>query len=185
MRSSSLWPALPFVLLASLPVLAVGGNVSPQQGSSIRATFRQEAVPVEAPFQRFTGTIVYDPARPAAATAALDVETGSFDIGDPAYNAEVAKPAWFDAAKHPRATFRSTAVKPTGPGRFTATGVLNIKGRALTINVPIVVRKSGKTTTFDGSFELSRKSFGIGDPLWDDVLEDKVLVTFHLVTPAG
>lgn len=185
MRLRSLWPALPFAFLASLPVLAGGGNVSPQQGSSIRATFRQEAVPVEAPFQRFTGTIVYDPARPAAATAALDVETGSFDIGDPAYNAEVAKPAWFDAAKHPRATFRSTVVKPTGPGRFTATGVLNIKGRALTINVPIVVRKSGKTTTFDGSFEISRKSFAIGDPLWDDVLEDKVLVTFHLVTPAG
>lgn len=174
-------PILAAVLFVSLSALAADTGIDATK-SSIVATFKQENVPVDAPFKRFSGQISYDPANAAAATAALEVETGSLDIGDEAYNAEVRKKSWFDSASFPKATFRSTAIKAGAAGRFDATGTLNVKGKALTITVPITVQKAAGGTAFDGSFVLSRKAFGIGDPAWEDVLDDKVTVRFHLVS---
>lgn len=152
--------------------------------SRVSATFKQEGVPVESPFHKFSGAISYDPKNVAAATALIEVETASMDIGEEAYNAEVRKAAWFDSAKFPKASFRSTAIKATSANAFTATGTLTVKGRMLTINVPVTVKTTGNTTAFDGAYNFSRKAFGIGDPIWEDVLEDQVVVKFHLVTAA-
>ena len=165
--------------LLSVATLAVADNVV-LSGSSIIATFRQENVPVDAPFKKFTGSILYDPAHPTAASASLSVDTGSLDIGDAQYNAEVLKPAWFDTAHYPQALFKSTSVTSQSADHFTAVGTLSIKGHAQTISVPISVRKSGSTTFFEGSFDLSRKAYAIGDPIWEDVLDDKVHVHFSL-----
>lgn len=152
--------------------------------STVVATFRQEGVPVDAPFTKLGGSIRFDAAHPAAGTASIDVQTASFDIGDPAYNAEVAKPAWLDSAKYPLASFRSTALRQLAPGRLEATGTLTLKGRALQVTVPVTQSGSGATAAFDGTFRISRKAFGIGDASWDDVLEDAVVVKFHLVGAA-
>jgi polyisoprenoid-binding protein YceI len=149
--------------------------------STIVATFKQESVPVDAPFRKFSGHIAYDATHPAAASASIDVETGSFDIGDAAYNAEVRKPAWFNSAAFPMAAFRSTAVKVISATRFEATGNLSIKGRSVVITVPITVTASANSTAFDGTVPVSRKAFGIGDPVWNDVIDDQVSVHFHLV----
>ena len=149
--------------------------------STIVATFRQESVPVEAPFRKFSGHILYDASKFVAASANLDVETGSLDIGDPAYNAEIRKRAWFDSVSFPLATFRSTAVKAISATRFEATGTLSIKGKVLTITVPVAVSAGATGTAFDGTLPVSRQAFGIGDPSWNDVIEDKVNVRFHLV----
>lgn len=151
--------------------------------STITATFRQENVPVDAPFRQFSGRIDYDAAHPEKTVAAIDVVTASIDLGSPAYGSELAKPSWFDSAKFPQANFRSTAVRVLSPGRLEATGTLTIKGRQLAITVPIAVGAAGKQAVFDGSYVLSRKAFGIGDADWDSVLDDKVTVKFHLLGP--
>jgi len=163
--------------------LAADSALDPAQSTMV-ATFKQENVPVDAPFRKFSGRINYDAANAAAASASIDVETGSFDIGDAAYNAEVRKPAWFDSGKFPLASFRSTAIKPLSATRFAATGTLTIKGKVLTITVPIdVVPAAGAAagSTFNGTLTLSRQAYGIGDPQWNDVLDDQVSVRFHLV----
>ena len=152
--------------------------------SSVVATFKQEGVAVDSPFKKFSGTIVYDAKNPAGASAALEVDMSSLDIGDEAYNAEVRKKAWFDSATYPKATFQSTAIKAGAAGHFTATGTLTIKGKSAVINVPVTVQSTPAGSSFDGSFAISRKGFGIGDPVWDDVLEDAVTVKFHLVSAA-
>jgi polyisoprenoid-binding protein YceI len=103
-------------------------------------------------------------------------------MGDDAYNAEVRKKQWFDSATYPKATFRSTSVKALGPNRFDATGALTLKGRVLTITVPVTVKATPAGSAFDGSFSISRKAFGLGDPIWEDVLEDKVDIKFHLIS---
>lgn len=170
-------------LLATLSLTALAADSSVNAAkSSVIATFKQSGVPVDAPFTRFSGVIQYDPKNVGASTAAIDVETGSMDIGDPAYNAEVRKKAWLDSATYPKASFRSTAVTADGPGKFTATGTLTLKGRVLTIKVPITAVTSATGNAFDGTLTISRNAFGIGDATWNDVLEDSVKVRFHLVT---
>jgi polyisoprenoid-binding protein YceI len=167
------------LVLAAGVLVAAPVAVGPATRSTLVATFKQEGAAVERPFTRFTGAIDYDPKNVAAATASVEVDMKSFDIGDPAYNAEIAKKSWFDSATYPRGVFKSTAIKPLAANRFEATGTLTLKGRVATITVPVTVGAGGGS--FDGTFTISRKAFGIGDPVWDDVLEDKVAVKFHLV----
>lgn len=167
--------------LVSGLVMAAALNVGPASKSTLTATFRQEGVSVERPFASFTGTVNHDAANVAAASAQIEVDMASLDLGDPAYSAELRKKSWFDSAAHPRAVFKSTGIKPVSATRFDATGTLTIKGRMQTITVPVTVGSSAAGQVFDGSFVISRKAFGIGDPIWEEVVDDKVTVKFHLV----
>lgn len=168
--------------LTSIFALTAAGDPSIDVAkSSVIATFTQEKVPVDTPFKRFSGHIQYSAAQPAAARADLEVLTGSIDLGSDDYNAEVRKKSWLDSATYPKATFVSTAIRPGGNGGFTTTGTLTLKGKSVTLNVPVKVSRVGTATAFDGAFEISRAYFGIGDPEWNDVLDDKVKVRFHLV----
>ncbi len=174
------WITVPLLCLGISSVLAADGDVDLGQ-SSLIATFKQQHAPVQAPFRKFSGTIAYDAARPAAAVAELSVDMNSLDIGDSDSDAEVRKPAWFDSARYPQASFRATKITPGANGHFEASGPLTIKGKTQTITVAVSVQRSGRTNAFDGSFELSRKAFGIGDPSWEGALDDTVRVQFHLL----
>jgi polyisoprenoid-binding protein YceI len=66
-------------------------------------------------------------------------------------------------------------------GHFEATGTLTLKGKTLSISVPVTVGRVGSAQSFDGSLVISRKYFAIGEPDWSDVVDDKVNVKFHLV----
>ena len=161
--------------------VAAGIPVIDATKSTVIATFKQENAPVDAPFKNFTGRIDYDPAAPLTAKATLEVQTGSLDLGASDYNDEIVKKSWFDSKTYPKAVFVSTAVKANGANQLQVTGNLTLKGKTATVTVPVTVSKAGAATLFDGAFELSRKAFAIGDPQWDDVLDDTVRVKFHLV----
>lgn len=161
--------------------LAAAGSSIDAAHSSVVATYRQENVPVEAPFKRFGGHVEYDAAQPAAARASIEVSTGTLDLGAEDYNAEVRKKEWLDSATYPTATFVSTAIKPGAAGHFEATGTLTLKGRTQTLTVPVTVSKAGAASSFDGELTISRAFFGIGSKDWDDVLDDKVRIRFHIV----
>jgi polyisoprenoid-binding protein YceI len=174
------WVALPLFCLGIAAVLAADGAVDLSQ-STIVATFKQQQAPVEAAFKKFSGSIVYDAAKPAATVATLSVDMNSLDIGDADTEAEVRKPAWFDSARYPQANFRATTITPGANGHFDASGPLTIKGKTQTVTVSVTVQHTGRANAFDGSFDLSRKAFGIGDPSWEGALDDTVRVHFHLL----
>ncbi len=176
----------PMLARCALLSLALGAGAASTPGidvskSTLVATFKQEGVPVDAAFKRFNGHIDYDPTRPNASKAALEVTTGSLDLGSEDYSAEVRKKSWFDSSTYPTATFISTTIRPGAPGHFDATGILTLKGKTQTLTVPVTVGKAGTATSFDGELQISRSAFGIGDPDWKDTVDDKVRVKFHLV----
>ena len=172
-----------FALAAIVAACAAFAADSPLDSAkrSVEVTFRQENVPVDAPFKTFSGHIDYDASKPAAAKASLELDPGSLDLGSEEYSAEIRKKAWFDTAEFPKATFASTGIKPGAAGHFDAIGTLTIKGKPQTITVPVTVDTSGGVMAFDGSFDIQRSSFGIGDAQWNDVVDDTVRVKFHLV----
>lgn len=170
---------LMLVLSATLPATSAVDGAR----SKVTATFRQMKVPVEGTFTRVAGSIVFDAANPAAASARIDIDTASFDLGMDDYNAEVRKKEWFDSAAHPKASFVSSAFRALGGDRYEARGSLTIKGRTLGVTVPVTVRADGTALAFEGSLPVSRKAFGIGDASWDEMVEDQVRVQFHIVQP--
>ena len=175
--------ALAVTVLAGA-ALSADGRIN-ANGSSLVATFTQQRVPVEAPFKTFSGTIDYDAAHPEATSAKLRVDVGSLELGDADASAELRKPAWFDYAQHPDATFQSASVKRDPDGQLEVAGTLEIKGRALPVTVKVSVQSSGAARAFDGSFDISRKAYGIGEATWDSVLDDRVRLRFHLLAAGG
>lgn len=150
--------------------------------SSIQFVSTQMGVPVEGHFGQFDAQIAFDPARPEAASIAFTVDTGSATLGVKETDAELPKPAWFNVAKFPKATFRSTGVKALGGGKFEVAGQLAIKGQAQPVTVPVTLAQSGDRTTASGSFTLKRLAFKIGEGEWADtsMVADEVQVRFKL-----
>ena len=174
------------LLLAAtvLPLQAADRAIDPAK-STITAVFTQMGVPVEAPFRKFSGRVDHDPAKPAEAKATLVIDTASFDIGDDDYNAEVRKAEWFDSARHPQATFTASGLKAVAGGGFEASGRLVLKGRAVDLKAPVTIRPVTGGQTYSGTATISRKAFGIGDPAWDDTVEDTVRIRFTITVSAA
>ena len=152
--------------------------------STITATSKQMNVPVEGTFKKFSAQLSFDPAKPEAASAQITVDIGSYDLGDPSYNEQVAGKDWFDAKGFPTATFVSSAIAPAGGNQFKVTGKLTIKGKSQTVTVPVTVAQQGATQSFDGTLPIKRLQFDIGTGEWKDtsVVADDVSIKFHLVS---
>jgi polyisoprenoid-binding protein YceI len=154
--------------------------------NAVTAVFKQMNVPVEGRFNRFNADVHFDPANVAAASAKIDVDVASFDIGSPEYNSEVAGDEWFDAAHFPHATFVSTRIQPAANGAFSVTGKLTIRGKTTDVVVPVQYHKDGANQVFDGALPVKRLVYGIGTGEWKDtsVVADDVQIKFHIVTAA-
>ena len=150
--------------------------------SSVSAVFKQMDVPVESPFKRFTAQIDYDAAHPDKATARVDIDTASMDIGTPEYNKEIAKKEWFNSAQFPKATFVSTAIKLAGAGKLSVSGKLTIKGRTQDVSFPLSVKAQGKQQVFEGQLPIKRLAFNIGEGEWKDtgIVADEVVIKFRV-----
>lgn len=153
--------------------------------SKVTATSKQMNVPVEGTFKKFTAQLDFDPAKPAAGSAKLSIDTASYDLGDESYNEQVRDKEWFNAAQYPSATFVSSAIAPAGGGnQFKVSGTLTIKGKSQSVTVPVTVAQQGTTQIFDGSLPIKRSQFDIGTGEWKDtsVVADEVLIKFHIVS---
>lgn len=151
--------------------------------SSIIAVSRQMNVPVEGRFKRFTALVSFDPARPADAKAQVEIDIASFDLGADEFNREAVKKEWFDAARYPKATFVTSAVKAAGPGRYEAAGKLTIKGRTMDVVAPVSFKTEGNQNVFEGMLPIKRLQFNIGEGEWKDTstVADEVQIKFRIV----
>jgi polyisoprenoid-binding protein YceI len=151
-------------------------------GSEIAFTTRQMGVPVEGRFGRYGAQITLDPKKPETGSVSFTIDTGSARFGSPELDAEVPKPTWLSAVKFPQASFRSTAIKAAGPGRYAVAGTLTIKGSAREITVPVQLTQSGATSIASGAFTIKRLEFKVGEDEWADtsMLANDVQVRFKL-----
>jgi polyisoprenoid-binding protein YceI len=137
--------------------------------SEIRFVSRQMNVPVEGRFKRFTAKVAFDAARPETSRAEFAVDLNSVDLGSAEAETEVKRDGWFDTARSPQATFVSTAVKSTGPGKYEVQGKLTIKGTTRDITVPIATHAAGAQTFAEGRFVIKRMDYRIGEGPWADL----------------
>ena len=144
---------------------------------------RQMNVPVEARFRKFTAQIAFDPARPAAGKARIEIDMDSFDIDNAEVNDEAKGKAWFDARNFPKATFVAAGIKAAGNGRFEVRGPLTIKGKTVEVSAPFTYREEAGVAVFDGVFAIRRLQYNIGEGAWKDTdtVADEVQIRFHIV----
>lgn len=119
-------------------------------------------------FSDATGTLQYDPAKPAGAKLAISIPVESVLTPVPKLTAELKDADWFDAAKFPTATFTSTNVTPSGKNTATITGNLTLHG--ITKPVTLKARFIGAGTNpinkaytigFEATGIIKRADFGV------------------------
>ena len=150
--------------------------------SEIAFVSTQMGVPVDGQFGKFEAQIALDPKHPEAGRVTLTIDTASATLGVPETDAELPKPQWFGSAKFPQASFRSSAIKGLGGGRFEVAGTLTVKGSAQPVVVPVQLAQSAGTSIASGSLTIKRLAFKIGEAEWADtsLVADDVLVRFRL-----
>jgi polyisoprenoid-binding protein YceI len=175
-----LWAAL-LAAGAATGAAQAPARLQPAQ-SEVTFVTRQMGVPVEGKFRTFDATLELDPKKPESGSASVQINMLSALLGVPEADMELPKSTWFDVAKFPEATFRSTAIKGLGNGKFVVNGKLTIKSIVRDLVVPVTITQSGGASTATGTFIVKRLDFTIGQGEWTDttVVANDVQVKFKL-----
>ena len=168
--------------LCAAPAWADTAKLLPAQ-SEVAFVTKQMGVPVDGRFKSFEAQVTLDPKKPETGSVAISIDMLSASLGVPETDAEMPKPTWFNAAKFPKATFKSSSIKGLGGGKFEVAGKLDIKGTSRDTMVPVTITQAGPNSTATGSFVLKRLEYKIGDGEWADttVVANDVTVKFKLV----
>jgi polyisoprenoid-binding protein YceI len=150
--------------------------------SEITFQVKQSGVPIDGRFRRFDAQLALDPKAPQGGSVTIGIDTASATVGFAESDAELPRPAWFNAPKFPRAVFQSSAIKSVGPGRLQVAGKLTIKGTSQELLVPVTIVQAGALSTATGEFLVKRLDFKIGENEWADVslVANDVRVRFKL-----
>ena len=126
-----------------------------------------------------TGQLVLDPKNPAAATVNIEIPISNIATNSAGLTKHLHSPDFFDSAKYPTATFRSTKVVVDGQ-EAKITGDLTLRGvtREVVLDAMLNAAKRHpmppfrRTVGFSATTTLSRADFGIS--AWPSVIGDKV-----------
>lgn len=114
------------------------------------------------------GTLVFDPQHPEQARVEVTLPLAGLDTHVPALDQHLAKPDFFDSARYPLVTYKSTRVEPLGKDRFRVTGDLTVHGVTRPVVLDATLNRIGKhpmsgdpAIGFDATGTLKRSDFGV------------------------
>lgn len=152
------------------------------ESARLEFSFKQGGVPGEGRFARFLPQISFDENKPGSAQIRVEVDIASIELGEPGWSKDLQTRDWFDAPQFAKATFAAGGARALGGGKYESSGKLVIKGVSRDVTATFSAKKSGDTTTLEGSIPVKRLAFGIGSGPWSDVgvVADDVTIRFRL-----
>jgi polyisoprenoid-binding protein YceI len=150
---------------ASLPAEAATWTIDTAK-SHLGFTGSENGSAFSGRFGKFSGTIVFDPATPGAGHADVTIATATATTGDQQKDGAMPDGDWFAADKYPQAHFVATGFKATGAGAYEAIGTLTIRGVTKPVTLPFTLAITGDTAKADGTVQLIRTQFGVGQGAW-------------------
>jgi polyisoprenoid-binding protein YceI len=175
--------AIPLFLLSALllaqSAFAVDTFVIDKAHSTMGFQIRHLFSKVPGKFNDFSGQIRFDEANPEQSSVEVTIKTASIDTGVKMRDDDLRSPNFFDAAKFPEITFKSTSVKKTGENTADVMGDLSIHGvtKPAVLKVELLGKGAGpKNSTvsgWDATTALKRSEFGLS---WNKVIEGTQMV---------
>jgi polyisoprenoid-binding protein YceI len=140
---------------------------------------------VKGQFEKLKGTIELDEKDVTKSTVEVTIDLASVNTHEPKRDGHLKSPDFFDVAKYPTATFKSTKVQKAGK-KLKVTGDLTLHGVTkpviLEVEGPSAATKTPFGTTVRGvhaTSKLDRKDFEIG---WNKVLDNGGIMVGNEVT---
>jgi len=172
--------ALALLFVSALALVASPAEAAPETysidpahsavGFSIRHLFSK----VPGHFTKFEGKIALDKDDWSKSSVQVTIDAASIDTNEPKRDQHLRSADFFDAAKQPKITFQSTAVKQAAANKLQVMGNLTIKGvtKPVTLDVDVLGFGPGYGGVVRGGFEartkINRQDFGVA---WNDVIE--------------
>jgi len=162
-------------LAAAEPLTLMLDKTHSEVGFNIRHFFNK----THGRFKDFSGTIVFDPANLAASTVEVSIVDSTIDTASERRDGHLRSPEFFDVAKYPDITFKSTRVIPgKDNNHFQVVGDFNLHGvtKPVTLDVemlglgPIAIggRSLGTQAGFTATTTIKRQDWGI---TWNKLLD--------------
>jgi polyisoprenoid-binding protein YceI len=139
-------------------------------------------------FNDFTdSSFDFDPAAPQKSALSLTLNVAGMVTTDPELDEKLKSDAFFDTAKFPTATFKSTAIEMSGANTGKLTGDLTLHGVTKPVTLDVSFAGAGTPPMqkfyvigFNATGKLKRSDFGIKNyiPLLGDEVELRISAEF-------
>lgn len=136
--------------------------------------------PVRGRFEKFDGTIFYDPENPDQTSLTVIIDVRSIDTGNETRDKDLLREEdWLNGDQYPLATYQSSKVIIHQDSSWTLEGTLEIKGISKRVELKVDAPESlsrdwagNEQVAFSATTVINRKDFGIeGSDFWDTVME--------------
>lgn len=154
----------------NLPLHATTYTFEPQHTEGILRWSHLGFANPTAQFSRVEGSLNYDAADPTKASVTATIALANMSSGVPDLDDNFHSVDFFDTAKFPTATFKSTKVALGGaPDKLMVTGNLTVHGVTRPVTLDVTLNKIGLDVRnnlpaigFDATTTLKRSDFGLG-----------------------
>jgi polyisoprenoid-binding protein YceI len=172
----SAWLMLVAPSIANAQTLPTGAYTFNRAASAVGFTISASMifkVKENGTFNDFTGSLSYDPARPADTHVDLTVYTGSVDTHNSEHDQMLKSPDFFDVERFPTMHFVSASTFTKPDGTLSMTGDMTIRGVTKRMTIPVALRRDSAANdqsgaVFESTFQIDRTEFGLnGLPKWN------------------
>ncbi|MDR3669847.1 MAG: YceI family protein [Holophaga sp.] len=118
-------------------------------------------------FGKVDGTVRLNTRDISRSSVDVTIQVASVTTNDDKRDGHLKSPDFFDAAKFPTITFRSTSVKEVAKGRLEVTGSFTMKGVTKTLVLPMATLGTAVDpwknviAGFEGQLKLNRQDYGV------------------------
>ena len=166
-------------VLALAPILALAQtstwNVDPAHTQSTFSVRHMVISNVRGEFGKTTGTVTVDDKDVSKSKVEATIDASTINTREEKRDAHLKSPEFFDVAKYPTITFKSTKVEKAGQGKLKVTGDLTMRGVTksvvLDVDGPSAEVKDpwGNTRRgFNAQTTVNRRDFGLN---WSAMVE--------------
>lgn len=138
-------------------------------------------------FNQFDGTLDYVGGKPDRIS--FDIDLGSIETDTADLTTHLKSADFFDVAKYPKATFRSTSLTEAPAGSPAGTthmlkGTLDLHGVQKEVSIPVTATQTADGVNAKSEFTINRHDWGISyKGMADDLIKDNVLIRLNLMFP--
>ena len=178
--------------LAAAPLFAADTFTIGKVHSDVSFQVRHFVSKVRGDFTDFEGTIQIDQAKPEASSVVFTIKAASVNTKNEGRDKHLNSEDFFDTAKDPEITFKSTKIAANGKDKYNVTGNFTMHGVTKEITLPVTYTGSMKDPRgteragFELATTLNRQDYGVKfNKTLDNgslMLSDDVAVTILLET---
>ncbi|MBC6942192.1 MAG: polyisoprenoid-binding protein [Xanthomonadales bacterium] len=156
--------------LAAAPVFAATYTLDPAHTQVVYSWTHFGFSHPSGQFGKIQGTLEFDAAAPTRSKVEVTIDMASLNTNVPALDEHLQKEDFFDVAKYPQATFKSTKVEAGKDSKhLKVTGDLTLHGVTKPVVLDVTINKLGEhpmrkkpAAGFDATATLKRSEFGVG-----------------------